>query len=311
MGKKIAVEGFDRPFDRPQISLITEFIRGWNMKGRCGTMKGRFIIASLVFILTLALNADAQTPPSLWPVVEMLRSKEFVDLTHAFHPGIPQWPGFDGEVRVTTYYYDEGVGKKGHGFFAHQYTIPGQWGTHVDPPAHFVKGKRFLDEISVKEMILPLVVLDVSARAQANPDYQISMEDVRAWEAKYGLIPANAFVAMRTDWSRKWPDAKAMRNEDDRGVAHYPGWSKEVLRYLYEDRRITASGHETTDTDPGIATSKGDYSLETYILSRDRYQIELLANLDKVPEYGALVVVAFPKPKKGTGFPARVFAVLP
>ena len=83
------------------------------------------------------------------------------------------------------------------------------------------------------------------------------------------------------------------------------------LGYLYETRGITASGHETTDTDPGIASSKGDYSLETYILSRNNYQIELLANLDQVPEYGAIAIVTFPKPLKGSGFPARVFAILP
>jgi len=85
----------------------------------------------------------------------------------------------------------------------------------------------------------------------------------------------------------------------------------EVLEYLYLERGITASGHETTDTDPGIATSRGDYSLETYILSSDHYQIELLTNLDQVPESGAVAVVTFPKPKGGSGFPARVFAILP
>jgi kynurenine formamidase len=63
--------------------------------------------------------------------------------------------------------------------------------------------------------------------------------------------------------------------------------------------------------EPGVATSKGDYSLETYILGSDHYQIELLANLDEVPEAGAMVVVAFPKPKGGSGFPARVFAIVP
>jgi kynurenine formamidase len=73
----------------------------------------------------------------------------------------------------------------------------------------------------------------------------------------------------------------------------------------------TASGHETTDTDPGLATSRGDYSLENYVLGQNRYQIELLANLDQVPEKGALAVVTFPKPLGGSGFPARVFAILP
>ena len=127
----------------------------------------------------------------------------------------------------------------------------------------------------------------------------------------HGQIPAGAFVAMRTDWSKRWPDAAKMENKDVNGVAHYPGWSLPALKYLYEDRKITASGHETTDTDPGVAASKDDYSLETYILSTNHYQIELLTNLDQVPEAGALVVVSFPKPKGGSGFPARVFAIAP
>ena len=253
--------------------------------------------------------AGANTP--LANALEVIKSKQFVDLTHAFEPGIPHWPGFPDEKRETLYWYEEGVGTKGKGFSAQQFTHVGQWGTHCDPPAHFVKGKRTIDQIEPKEMILSLVVLDVHEKVAKNPDYTIRMEDVRAWERRHGPIPEGAFVAMRTDWSKRWPDAKAMRNEDSKGVAHYPGWNKEVLKYLYEERKITASGHETLDTDPGIATSKGDYSLETYILGTDHYQIELLADLDKVPEAGAIVVVAFPKPKGGSGFPARVFAILP
>jgi kynurenine formamidase len=248
---------------------------------------------------------------TLADALAVIQSRQFVDLTHTFEPGIPHWPGFPDEKRETIYAYDEGKGTMGKGFFAQQYTHVGQWGTHCDPPAHFAKGKRTIDQIDPKEMILPLVVIDVHAQAATNPDYTITMLDVRDWESRHGPIPAGAFVAMRTDWSKRWPDAKAMRNEDKSGVSHYPGWNLEVLKFLYEDRKITASGHETTDTDPGIATSKNDYSLETYILGTNHYQIELLADLDKVPEAGAILVVAFPKPKGGSGFPARVFAILP
>ena len=38
---------------------------------------------------------------------------------------------------------------------------------------------------------------------------------------------------------------------------------------------------------------------------------ELLTNLGKVPEKGAIAIVSFPKPEKGAGFPARVIAILP
>lgn len=273
----------------------------------------QIFIHPLLLVACACCSAAAfpATPGSLWDTLAMLKSKQFVDMTHAFAPGIPHWPGFDDETRELIYHYREGVGSKGSGFLAHRYCHPGQWGTHVDPPAHFVEGGRFQDQISVREMLLPLVVFDVSAKVQSNPDYQISMDDVRQWEARYGPVPAGAFAVMRTDWYKRWPDPVRMRNEDAEGVAHYPGWSLPVLKYLYEERGITASGHEATDTDPGSATSRGDYSLEAYVLGRDHYQIELLSNTDQVPEYGAIAVVSFPKPRRGSGFPARVFAILP
>jgi kynurenine formamidase len=275
-------------------------------------------IARIAFIgllglsgLLSALAADAPSEPSLLQIQKILGSKKFVDLTHAFAPGIPHWHGFPDEKRETVYWYEKGRGTIGEGFFAESYTHVGQWGTHVDPPAHFMRGLRTVDQIPLQEMVLPLVVIDVHAEVAKNPDYTLSLERVKKWEAEHGAIPTGAFVAMRTDWSKRWPDGAAMENKDAAGVAHYPGWTMAALKYLYEERRITASGHETTDTDPGIAASKDDASLETYILSTNHYQIELLANLDQVPETGALVIVSFPKPKGGSGFPARVFAICP
>jgi len=255
-----------------------------------------------------SIASAEETLADAWRII---RTRQFVDLTHAFAPGIPHWKGFPGEQRETLFWYDPGVGTLGHGFWAQRYSIVGQWGTHVDPPAHFIKGLRTVDQIPPREMIMPLVVIDVHQKVASNPDYTLTMQDVRDWEGRHGPIPEGAFVAMRTDWSRRWPDAQAMQNLDAKGVAHYPGWSRAVLQYLYEQCKITASGHETTDTDPGVATSRGDYSLERYILSTNHYQIELLANLDKVPEAGALIVVSFPKPAEGSGFPARAFAILP
>jgi kynurenine formamidase len=258
--------------------------------------------------VSCCVASEELTLKDAWQVI---RVKSFVDLTHAFSPGIPHWKGFPDEKRDILDWYEPRVGTLGSGFYVQSFTHVGQWGTHVDPPAHFARGMRTVDQITVKEMLLPLVVINVHEKVAKNPDYTISMEDVKDWEERHGPIPEGAFVAMRSDWCRRWPDMEAMQNRDANGIAHYPGWSLEVLKYLYEDRKITASGHETTDTDPGIATSKDDYSLEAYILKQNHYQIELLTNLDEVPEAGALVVAAFPKPKDGSGFPARVFAILP
>ncbi|WP_455924867.1 cyclase family protein [Pseudomonas putida] len=260
--------------------------------------------AAIALLPLLTTTAQADQPP-LWKVYEGLKQHTWVDLTHGYDEQIPHWKGFQPAERKTLYT----IGKDG--FQVDLYTHVGQWGTHVDPPVHFHEGLRNIAQIDVKELLLPLVVLDIHQQVQKNPDYTISLADVKAWEKRHGAIPAGAFVALRTDWSKRWPSQDKIQNVDAQGVAHYPGWSKEVLVYLYETRKITASGHETTDTDPGLATSKDDYSLESYVLGTNHYQIELLNNLDQVPEAGALAVISFPKIEKGTGFPARVFAILP
>jgi kynurenine formamidase len=250
-------------------------------------------------------KAPADAPPRLMDAYATIHAHRFVDLTHAFAPGIAHWPGFPNETVRTLFTY------KKDGFLAQQFCHVGQWGTHVDAPAHFAPGGKTVDEIDPKEMFLPLVVLDAHEKVAHNPDYVITMGDVRAWEAVHGAIPLGAFVAMRTDWSKRWPSETAMENKDRNGVAHYPGWSMSVLHYLYLNRHAVATGHETTDTDPGTAASRGDYSLESWILHHGHYQIEMLANLDQVPESGSLAIVTFPKPRGGSGFPARVVAIVP
>ncbi len=254
---------------------------------------------------SLPASSAAPSAASLERAFAILKGAEFIDLTHAFGPETPHWKGFAPETVTTLFTIAN------DGFHAERFCHPGQWGTHVDPPAHFHDGLKTVDQIDPKEFLLRLVVLDIHEKVAKNSDYVVTLDDVKGWESRHGAIPAGAFVALRTDWSKRWPNDAAMQNADDQGVAHYPGWSKSVLQYLYEQRKITASGHETTDTDPGLAVTKDDYSLESYILGTNHFQIELLANLDQVPEAGALVLVTFPKPENGSGFPARVIAVVP
>jgi kynurenine formamidase len=129
-------------------------------------------------------------------------------------------PGSPDETRKTIYWYDKRPDTMGTGFFSELFTHVGQRGTHVDPPAHLVKGLRTVDQIDPKEMILPLVVIDVHGEAAANPDYTLRLERVKKWEKDHGQIPVGPFVAMRTDWSKRWPDGIKMENKDaNRGGA--------------------------------------------------------------------------------------------
>ena len=269
------------------------------------TLARGWFFAVAIAAASVGSAASSDQPASLDAALAVLKSHRFVDLTHTFAPGIPHWKGAPNETVKTLYTVQK------DGFRINEYCHIGQWGTHVDPPAHFHEGLHTVDQIDPKDMLMPLVVIDVHEKVAKNPDYTLQIVDIQAWEARHGRIPRGAFVAMRTDWSKRWPDQAALQNVDASGVYHYPGWSMPVLKLLYEERGITASGHETTDTDPGSATTKDDYSLESYILGLNHYQIELLANLDQVPEAGGVVWVTFPKPENGSGFPARVIAIVP
>ncbi len=265
-------------------------------------------IRLVIFLLVVVFLMPACAPQKedLWGIYQKhIKPREFVDLTHSFFPGIPHWNGFP-DMEVDTLYTHEK-----DGFLTQNFTHVGQYGTHVDAPSHFHKGLRTIDEIHVKEMIMPLVVINVKGKVELNPDYELSIDDIKVWEHRNGTIPEGTFVAMRSDWSKRWPNVNAFFNRDEKGQAHYPGWSLEALKFLFEERKVNAIGHETLDTDAAVSQLKSGLTCESYVLGTSHFQIELLANLSEVSEAGAIVVVSFPKPKEGSGFPARVFAIIP
>ncbi len=198
------------------------------------------------------------------------------------------------------------------GFVSHEYRFVGQWGTHVDPPVHFHAGLRHQDEIPVQEMLLPLVVLDISRPVARDPDYCVTPSDLASWEERWGQVPKGSFVALRSDWSKRWPDQARMMNKDADGISHYPGWSLPVLKTLFEEARRSMPAGTKPRTPiralpPAITTARW----KTTCSAGDCWQIEMLTNLDQVPEAGGVIVVTWPKAKKGSGFPARAFAICP
>ena len=156
------------------------------------------------------------------------------------------------------------------------------------------------------------MVIDKSKESDENYDFTLTVEDILKFEAQYGQIEAGTFVALRTDWSKRWPDNEAFCNKDADGNNRIPGWGLAALQFLFDERKVKAVGHETFDTDSAIDFQKNQALLgEYYVLEQDTYQIELLTNLDKVPAKGAVIFNIVPKPEKASGFPVRSFAILP
>ncbi len=261
----------------------------------------------VALLVGLACGQQSQYP--LWQVYQDYFVKaKYVDLTHAMTPSIPVWPGF-GNARFEPTRAGKDLGdyaKKGevftyekHGFVATAYWLPtDQYGTQLDPPAHWDPYYPTIDELPPTYAIRPLVVINIVDKVKENPGYHLQVSDILEWEKKYGKIPEGAVVFVRSDWSKKWPNVKPEKP--------FPGVSLEALKFLHEQRKILFHGHEPLDTDT-TATLIGEY----WLMHNGYCQAEGVANLDKVPEAGALVVIGFPKFKGGTGGYARYIAICP
>lgn len=179
---------------------------------------------------------------SLWEALGKAKEYRWVDLTHELENDSPYWSGIpSGSVELGKQVMDYAE----MGFEIQTFKFPGQFGTHIDYPAHFVPGARRAAAFGLKETVLPLVVLDVSQKAASDRDYELTVQDVLEFEERYGRIPKGCFVALRTDWSKGWPSMEKLCGLDGEGNEHFPAWGYEALRFLYEERGIAANGHET------------------------------------------------------------------
>jgi kynurenine formamidase len=260
---------------------------------------GRWAAASTA----LWLSCAAQAQGSLADAYAIIASKKFVDLTEAFSPTTPVWKGF-GQATLSA--ASDPVTHQPYtiekdGFRTTFYSMVGQYGTHIDPPAHFDLKGATLDQIPLKEMILPLVVFDATPLLAKDPNHALNVADINAWEKSHGPIPKGAFAALRTDMSKDWT-----ANPERFKRYPFPAWSLEAVRFLFEQRGVTAIGHEALDTD-----IKETLDSEAWLLKQGHWQIEAMAHLDQVPATGAVIVVTWPKVANGFGFPARAFAILP
>jgi kynurenine formamidase len=270
-------------------------------------------LAAVVTVCTVMtpFSVDAAEGKSLWPVYESaLKGAKYVDLTHTIKPNIPVWAGFaDSTFAPARAGSDiEGFAKKGdvytyqkHGFEATEYALTtDQLGTQLDPPAHWAPEYPAIDELPATYAIRPLVVISIVDQVKTNPNYSLQVADIEAWEKKHGRIPEGSVVFVRSDWSKAWPDPKLAT------LKEFPGVSLDALKFLHEERKILFHGHEPLDTD-----SSPNMEGESWVLHQGYAQAEGVANLDKVPETGALVIIGYAKFGGGLGGFARYIAVCP
>jgi kynurenine formamidase len=226
---------------------------------------------------------------------------QVIDLTYAINDKLVPWPGdkrfFEAKDNAT-------IAKDG--VFTRSFWMLEHYGTHLDAPIHFPPGKTPVDKIPVKQFFGPAVVMDVQSESAKNADYLLDVAHVEAWEKLHGKVPAGAIVLLRTGWSSRWPDVQKYRNQDALGKMHFPGFSVDAVKLLL-DRKVSGLGCDTLSVDYGASS---DYPVHHLGLGAGVYNLENLADLSKLPETGAFLIVAPIKLEGGSGGPVRVFALL-
>ncbi len=270
------------------------------------------VLTSIIALLGGCQNDDSDTKQiDMWQIYSStFEDAKYIDLTHAFEPNQAVWTGFgrakftaavavaDMEGYVTTgeeYQYDK------HGFVATAYYLPtDQYGTQLDPPAHWNPMGATISDLPPTFAIRPLVVINISDKVVDDAGYHLSVDDIRNWENQHGLIPAGSVVMVRSDWHKRWRDTIRFNQKP------FPGVSLNALKFLHLERNILFHGHEPLDTDT-TSNLEGEY----WLMHNNFAQAEGVANLDQVPEKGALIVIGFAKPLGGTGGFARYIAIAP
>jgi kynurenine formamidase len=232
----------------------------------------------------------------------ILHTDNIVDLTHTLTPEFPFIP-----VKKLTYPFEliPMATLKENGVEANSWRIHEHLGTHTDAPNHFIENQKSLDQIDLKDLIVPVVVIDMSERASQNRDAELTVEDISLFEKEYGKIPDNACVMMYSGWEKYLRDSFFV-GLDNKQIKHYPGFSNEAIKFLVTERYIAGIGVDVLSFDPGIDEN---YTGHKILFEAGKWGVECVANLNKIPKTGATVIVGAPKVGKATGGFSRIIAV--
>lgn len=239
---------------------------------------------------------------------------EVIDLTQTLSPDFPTLV-LPPELGQCTPFRIEEISRydeRGPAWYWNTITLSEHTGTHFDAPVHWISGRDLpnntVDAVPPQKQVAPACVIDCSELSAKDADFLLQPAHIEAWEAEHGTIPAGSWVLMRTDWSKR--DATGYANLREDG-AHTPGPSPAAMRLLVEGRGILGFGTETIGTDAGQAHHLDPpYPAHFILHGNGRYGLQCLANLDKLPPTGALIIAPPLKIRHGSGSPLRVLALV-
>ena len=225
-----------------------------------------------------------------------------VDLSQQLGPRIPIWPG-DPRPRIKP------IAMLEHdGYQQNLLTLAEHTGTHLGAPAHFLRGGRTIDRIRTDELIAPAAVISIAEKASQDPDCELTLPELEAWEMEHGRLLPGWFVLLHTGWACFWDDERRYRNQDDQGVMHFPGFGRAAAEFLVRERGVIGLGSDALGVDRGCDS---ELPVSRLLAQTDKLHLENLTNLDKLPPRGAWLFIGALRITGGMGSPARVLALIP
>ncbi|MCH5374131.1 MAG: cyclase family protein, partial [Planctomycetes bacterium] len=253
------------------------------------------LLWSGLFIVSIQSSgiATAQTVPEgrgvplLLPLVAS--GGRVIDLTHSFGDRTIYWPTEDGfELQQES----AGVTEKGYYYSSNRFTTAEHGGTHLDAPIHFCKDGQTVEQIPLDRLIGEAAVVDVTELCSKQPDYLISVENLREWEERHGRQLVDVILLLKTGYGKHWPDrerylgTKAMGPEAVK-LLHFPGLDPIAAQWLVDHRAIKAVGIDTASIDRGQSRLFGSH---VCLCGHNVPIFENVANLDQLPSSGSTIV---------------------
>ncbi|HMH20506.1 MAG TPA: cyclase family protein [Puia sp.] len=265
-------------------------------------MAGSFVrreIFAVILWLSGNLIAGCKNPGAHGKTIPF---DHLVDLTYTLTPEFPYIP-----VHKLTFPFSMTpiATMAKNGVAANSWHIHEHLGTHIDAPNHFALNGISVDQIKPEDLIVPVVVIDMIQKASRDKDAELTMEDIKRFEDKYGRIPEHSCVMMLSGWE-KFVKTPAYLGLDSQGIKHFPGFSPAAADFLVKERDIAGIGVDVISFDPGKDSA---YSTHKLLLRQGKWGIENIANLSKIPITGATIIVGASKIGGATGGIARIFAV--
>jgi kynurenine formamidase len=270
-------------------------------------MTKRLAAAAALAASALCLLAAAQGRTKAARPLDLATCR-VVDLSHPFDDKTIYWPTSPTKFELKQLSFGPTPG--GWFYASNSICTPEHGGTHLDAPIHFGEGRQTADQIPVRKLIAPAMLIDVSARAAKDVDYRLTVDDVVGWEKRHGRISRGAIAVLRTGWGKRWPDRKSYMGDDtpnDASKLHFPSYGAEAAELLVKERGVNGLGVDTASIDPGAST---DFPVHRLAAAADVFGLENLANLEQVPETGAWIAALPMKIAGGSGGPLRAVALI-